>query len=202
MDPILITNILLIIFGLLFLKQKRKNALALLSFSLILLLFTCIYVFYRYDIRAFTPSKWIMIYLYLTPTLFIISVISLILIKRKQGSFGITFFLQRLFDSEQKFRLNRYFIGVLLFVGITTTVTVVVYRYELSHITPKEHGDPNDWAFTLFHFIWQFIYIIPLTVVLKKMELPKVSKSFLYSALTYLVGYIPFEIIWNYFNNA
>ncbi|MFN8308864.1 MAG: hypothetical protein U0T73_02775 [Chitinophagales bacterium] len=57
--------------------------------------------------------------------------------------------------------------GVVFYSAITIVVYAFTYYYELTHPL-RIPNDPNRWHYSFFHFAWQYVYILPIEMILLK----------------------------------
>ncbi len=189
MDIALLINIFFIV-TFYFLKRTKENYIPFYSFSLFVFTLTCVYLFYKYGMRE-TPSTMTRIYFYSSPFLLVFDIILIYRQSRSSKGIGITNFLKNVLSAQTKTSVDKIFPAVILYLVVTGTIYSVVYFYEYSHPTSIP-GDPNRWSLSLFHFVWQYLYILPLTLMFWYMNLKKFTKTLIICSILYPIA----QLLW------
>ena len=169
MDILLLINILVILFFF-FLKRTRRNYLPFYSFSLIVGIFTCLYLFYRYGIRGYESVTDAYIYTLISPLLLLIDFVLLFLQNKKPEGLGIINYLENLLTVQAKRAIDKIIFGILFY----TLITVISYLLTLFYESIYGISDPY-YSLTVTQFLWQFLYLIPLLYIFWYMGLKKFS---------------------------
>ena len=184
MDIILLINITFIILFF-FLKRIKECYTALYSFSLFAGIFTCLYFFYRYGTQEAASIK-AEIYIYTSPILLFIDILLIFKQSRSSQGIGIATYLKSFLSTRSKSYINKIVPGILFYTLITITAYLLTLYYE--SIYPPQF--PPNYSLTVTQFIWQYLYIIPLSLMFWYMELKKFSKTIFICS----VGLYPFII--------
>jgi hypothetical protein len=190
MDIILLINVLLIaVFYLL--KRTKEHYTAFYSFSLFLLILTSLYLFYRYGMRE-TPTTLTRVYFFSSPIILVSDFLMLYKQSKSSQGIGIKAYLQNILSADSKTRFNKILPAVLFYLSITIATYLTVNYYESQHPTTIP-SDKRQWTFSLLHPLWQYIYIIPLTIMfwfmdLRKFTITLVVCSFIYPLVFILYG--------------
>jgi hypothetical protein len=169
MDILLLINILFILFFF-FLKRTRRNYLPFYSFSLIVGIFTCLYLFYRYAVKACDSVTEAYIYTFASPLLLLIDCALLFLQNKKPEGLGVISYLENLLTVQVKRAIDKIILGILFY----TLITVITYLLTLFYESIYCISDPY-YSLTVTQFLWQFLYLIPLLYIFWYMGLKKFS---------------------------
>lgn len=182
MDLILFMNIFFIVVSYL-VKRKKECYTAFYSLGLFLFTLTCIYLFYRYGMRE-SASTINRIYFFSSPFLLTLAIILVYRQSKTLAGIGVKPFLEKALSENTKIILDKIFPAVLFYTIITIIVYALTYFYEKGH--PKAiPGDPNQWSFSNFHFIWQYFYIMPMTFMFWHMGIKKFTKTIVTCSILY-----------------
>lgn len=182
MDIILLTNIVFIaVFALL--KRRKEDFTSFYSFCLFLGILTCGYLFYRYGMREQSSTKTV-IYFFSSPLLLLIDIILIYRQAKSTNGLGITTFLLNVLSLKTKTYLDRIFPATILFTFITGLCWLIVSLYENNLPTPTEN-EPFRYSLLVTHFIWQFLYVLPLTTMFWFMGIRKFALTFLVCSIIY-----------------
>lgn len=184
MDIVLVTNIIFIVLFA-FLKRTRENLTPFYSFSLILGILTCGYLFYRYGMREQSSTKTVL-YFFSSPLLLIVDIILIYRQAKSQIGLGITTFLQNILSAKAKVYLDRIFPATIFFTFITGLCWLIVSVYE-SNLPPPTENEPFRYSLLATHFIWQLLYTLPLTLMFWFMGIRKFALTFLVCSIIYPV---------------
>ena len=178
MDIILNINLILII---LFysLRHSRQIFIPLYSFSLFLGLLTCMYLFYNYGMRI-EPCTKSYVYFFSSPLLLILDLYLIYKQSKTVRGIGIKSYLKTSLTLEQITRTDKVLKAVFFYSFITTLIYTLANYYQ-----PPIPYKPDTWGLTLLHFIWQYIYIIPMTLMFKQMGLKKFAVTILICSILY-----------------
>jgi hypothetical protein len=197
-DIILLTNILFIaLFA--FLKRTKENITPFYSFSLILGILTCGYLFYRYGMRE-QSSTMTIIYFFSSPLLLIIDIVLIYRQAKSQNGLGITTFLLNVLSIKTKAYLDRIFPATIFFTFITALCWLIVSLYESNLQTPTEN-EPFRYSLLVTHFLWQFLYVLPLTIMFWFMGIRKFAWTFLVCSVLYPFVLLNVGIIYGWLRN-
>jgi hypothetical protein len=182
MDIILLTNTILIV-SFFFLKRTKENFTPFYSFSLFVGVLTCGYLFYRYGLREQASTKT-EIYFFASPLLLVFDIILIYQQGRSPNGLGITTFLLNVLSFKTKAYLDRILPAIIFFTFITGVCWLIVSLYESNLPAPTEN-EPFRYSLLVTHFIWQFLYILPLTFMFWFMDIRKFALMFLACSIIY-----------------
>lgn len=171
MDVILLINITFVIFFF-FLKRSKEKYTAFYSLGLFAGIITCFYLFYRYGTQESASIKT-EIYMYSSPILLLIDIFLIFKQSRSSQGIGITTYLKNLLSTRSKSHIDKIVPGIVFYTLITITAYLIILYYE--SIYPPQF--PPNYSLTVTQFIWQYLYIIPLSLMFWYMELKKFSKT-------------------------
>lgn len=186
MDIILLINTIFIIFFF-FLKRIKENYTAFYSFSLFAGIITCLYLFYRYGMRE-PESKNTLAHFFAAPILLGVDIFLIFIQRKNSQGIGIIPYLKNLLSTRSKSYINRIVPGILFYTLITITAYLLALSYE--SIYPVQF--PPNYSLTVTQFIWQYLYIVPLSLMFWYMELKKFSKTIVICSIVlyFLIIYI------------
>ncbi|MFY9311190.1 MAG: hypothetical protein WAQ28_19255 [Bacteroidia bacterium] len=187
MDIILTINLLLI-FAFAFLKQKNSFYTTFYSFSLLLGILTCMYLFYRYGMREMMSTKSVL-HFYSSPFLFALGIFLIYQQRKSTEGLRIIPFLSNALSAETKKKYNKILPAVILYIAISGLCYLAVDVYE-SNLPPPGDHEPFRYSMLLTHPLWQFFYIVPFTALFWLMELRKFALTFASCSVIYTLTLI------------
>lgn len=170
MDVILLINITFLIFFF-FLKRSKEKYTAFYSLGLFAGIITCLYLFYRYGTQESASIKT-EIYMYSSPILLLIDIFLIFKQRKSLQGIGIKNYLKNILSAKSKAHLDKIVPGMLFYTFITLTAYYLTLHYESTHPLITRH-----YSLTISQFIWQYLYIIPLSLMAWYMDLKKFSKT-------------------------
>ena len=154
---------------------------------------------YKYGMKEAESTK-AYIYFFSSSPLLILNVFLIYKQSKTDGGIAIAAYLKNALLPAQIVRFDKSFFAIILYSLITFPTYAVVYFYEKSHPT-QIVGDPNQWTFSLTHFIWQYIYIIPLTFMFWYIGLRKFTKTIIICSLVYPFVLLAYLLIYAFLVN-
>lgn len=87
-------------------------------------------------------------------------------------------------SEEKKSTHDKVFTAIIFYSLVTIVIYTSTYCYEASH--PKTiSNDPNQWNFSFFHFIWQYVYIIPIVLLFRLIGFKTIPRTILICSILY-----------------
>jgi len=188
MDIPLLVNLFLII--LFFFLRTKEIYTALYSLTLFLFVGTCFYLFYRYGMRE-SANVMTGIYFYSAPILLAVSIYLIYKQYKSSQGIGIKTFL----SAQQKESLDNVLPAIVFFVSITGLCYLIADSYE-SNLPHASDNIPTRYSIMVTHVVWQYLYIIPLSILFWFMGLKKAALVVLICSVAYpviLIGYLWFS---------
>lgn len=153
-------------------KMLDHRYTALYSFSLLLTLLTSVYLFCRYGF--FEPASISsIVHFYASPLLLITSSF-LIIHQAVRGGLEIQSTLSSILQQGLIKKYDSYFLGSISYITISLAIFFGITSYENAYGVLFDHS----YSFTIAMPLWQMIYTVPITLLIRILRLKKMSIGF------------------------